>query len=699
MAHRVSVKLGKEELIIESGKIAKQAGGAVTVQLGETIVLSAACSSKQPLEGRDFFPLTVDYREMTSAAGQYPGGFIKREGRPSEKEILTCRLIDRPLRPLFPEHYRNEVQVMASVISADSDNDPDILAINASSAALLISDMPFFVPVGAVRIGLIDDRFIVNPSYEEREKSSLDLIVAATDEAIVMVEGAAKEISEEKLLESLALAHQEAKKVIHIEKELAKECGKTKQEAPTYEELEKFVLEVKKDFGSEIDKAFSLHKKQERQDFLDGVLEKAVEKYVTEESEITPTLVHQAFSEVEYQSTRTQMIQNQTRVDGRAFTDIRPIATEVGLLPRTHGSSLFTRGETQALVIVTLGTGDDEQLVDGLTPSTSKKFMLHYNFPPYCVGETKPVRGVSRREIGHGALAERALAPVLPSEEDFPYTIRVVSTITESNGSSSMASVCGGALAMLDAGIPIKASVAGIAMGLVKEGDDVVILSDIQGVEDHLGDMDFKITGTRDGLTAVQMDIKIAGVTSEIMTKALQQAREGRLHILDKMAETLKEPRAALSKHAPQYQTIKIHPDKIREVIGSGGKVIRGIVDATGAQIDIEDDGLIKIFSVNAESGEQALQIIKDIVLDPEVGKTYKATVKKLMPFGCFVEILPGKEGLVHISQLAMERVEKVEDVVSLGDEIMVKLTEIDKQGRLNLSHKAVLVQKEQVNT
>jgi len=691
MANIASKKIGDKEFVIETGHIAKQANGAAMVRFGETVVLVAACQATKAREGIDFFPLTVDYREMTSAAGKYPGGFIKREGRPSEKEILTCRLIDRPMRPLFPDNYFNEVQVMASVLSADDKNDPDILAINAASAALVLSDIPFACPVGAVRIGLVEGDFIVNPTYDDREEAVLDLIVAATEEAIVMVEGGAKNIGEEKLLEALGLAHKEIKSLITIQKDLISQCGKEKIEVIENEALLKFIKIFEKDYYSRIEKAFTMHGKLERQDYLNGIKEEALHKYVAEDSEISEKFVKMAFEECEYQSTRKQMVSSEKRVDGRIFNEIRPITTEVGFLPRTHGSALFTRGETQAIVMATLGTSDDEQLVDGLTPSTSKKFMLHYNFPPYSVGEVRPVRGVSRREIGHGALAERSLLPVLPDEEDFPYTLRVVSTITESNGSSSMASVCGGTLSLLDAGVPLKDSVAGIAMGLVKEGDHYIILSDIQGVEDHLGDMDFKITGTREGINAVQMDIKISGVTQEIMSKALAQAKEGRIFILDKMAESLKEPRSEMSKYAPRFQTLKIHPDKIREVIGSGGKVIRAIVDETGAKIDIDDDGIIKIFSVDSDSADKASDIIKGIVAEPEVGKTYKSVVKRLMNFGAFVEFMPKKEGLVHISQLAMDRVEKVEDVVNVGDELMVKLVEKDKMGRLNLSHKAYL--------
>ncbi|WP_148867127.1 polyribonucleotide nucleotidyltransferase [Thermosediminibacter litoriperuensis] len=675
--------------IIETGKLAQQANGSVLARYGDTVVLVTATASKEPREGVDFLPLTVDYEERLYAVGKIPGGFIKREGKPSEKAILSARVIDRPLRPLFPKGFRNDIQIIATILSVDQDNTPDVVAINGASIALCISDIPFEGPVGAVSVGLVDGNFIINPTVEQYEKSRLRLVVAGTKDAILMVEAGADEVTEEEMINAILFGHEEIKKIVKFQEEIIAKVGKPKMEVPVQEidpELEKAVREYARE---EILKAIRIYDKQEREVYLQKINEDALlhfqDIYPEKEKEIADVLYNILKEEV-----RNMITYEGIRPDGRKSTDIRPISCEVGILPRTHGSGLFTRGQTQVLTVATLGALGDVQILDGLELEESKRFMHHYNFPPYSTGETRMLRGPGRREIGHGALAERALEPMIPSEETFPYTIRLVSEVLSSNGSTSMASVCGSTLALMDAGVPIKAPVAGIAMGLIKQDDKVTILSDIQGIEDFLGDMDFKVAGTSRGITAIQMDIKIKGIDAEILKNALEQAREGRLFILEKMLATISSPRPELSPYAPRIFTTVIDPDKIREVIGPGGKMINKIIAETGVKIDIEDDGRIYIAAPNEVAGEKALDMIKNITQDVEVGKIYLGKVLRITNFGAFVEILPGKEGLVHISKLAKGRVKKVEDVVKIGDEILVKVTDIDKQGRINLSHKDV---------
>ncbi|NLY47123.1 MAG: polyribonucleotide nucleotidyltransferase [Tissierella sp.] len=689
MEKKFQFELAGKELIVSIGKVAEQAGGACIVRYGDTVVLVTATSSKEPRDGIDFFPLSVDYEEKLYSVGKIPGGFIKREGRASEKAILTSRLIDRPIRPLFPDGYRNDVQVIATVLSVDQDYSPEIASMIGSSIALSISDIPFSGPTGAVSVGLIDGKFVINPNSQEREKSQLDLTVSGTKEAIMMVEAGANIIPEETILDGILTAHEEIKKICEFIEGITDEVGKEKQEFKVFKPEE--TLEAKiVEYGTEkLIKAFNTVEKVERQNNIDEVSSEILETFLAEypenEKDIKEVIENIIKREVR------RLILEDVRPDNRKPNEIRKITSEVGILPRTHGSGLFTRGQTQVLTVATLGASSDVQIIDGLGEEESKRYMHHYNFPPYSVGDTRPIRGPGRREIGHGALAERALEPVIPSAEEFPYTIRLVSEVLSSNGSSSQASVCGSTLSLLDAGVPIKASVAGIAMGLIKEDDKVAILSDIQGMEDHLGDMDFKVAGTREGITAIQMDIKIGGIDRDILEEALERARIGRLHILSKMEETISEPREELSPYAPKIFTMNIHPDKIREVIGPGGKVINKIIDETGVKIDIDDDGRVAIAAENADSGNKALKMIEDIVKEVDVGEIYLGKVTKVTNFGAFLEILNGKEGLLHISNIAKERVNKVEDVLKVGDEVMVKVTEIDNQGRINLNRKILL--------
>lgn len=684
------INLGGKPLTLETGRLARQADGSVMIRYGDTMVLATVVSVREPKEGQDFFPLQVEYREKTAAAGKIPGGFFKREGRPTEKEILSSRLIDRPIRPMFPKNYFNETQVLVTVYSSDQLHDGDVLGATAASAALMVSDVPFDGPIAEVRVGRVDGQLLINPTFTDLDRSDLDITIAGTDDSIVMVEGESREISEKELLEALRFAHEHIKTLCAVQKALASEVKKAKRPviAPEIPEgLEKAVSELA---GQKIkDLSRTVLMKEQRSAATEKVYEETqsalAEKYA-EQSELIAELLH----ELESRAMRSTILDESKRLDGRGLRDIRPITCEVGLLPRTHGSALFTRGETQSLTSVTLGTKTDEQILDGLLPETTKRFMLHYNFPPFSVGEVRRL-GVGRREVGHGNLAERSLKNLIPKEEEFPYTLRIVSDILESNGSSSMATVCAGTLALFDAGVPLKKPVAGIAMGLVKEGDKVAILSDILGNEDHLGDMDFKVAGTTDGVTALQMDIKIKGISFAIIEKALEQAREGRMTILEIMGRTIDKHRPDLSRYAPRLETLKIPVDMIGALIGPGGKNIRQIVKDSGAEINIEDDGTVVVAAVEPESAEKALAAIRRMTELPEVGKTYMATVKKIMDFGAFVEILPGKEGLVHISQLDVNRVEKVGDVVKLGDQIEVKLMKIDEEGRLNLSRKALL--------
>ncbi|HHX23968.1 MAG: polyribonucleotide nucleotidyltransferase [Tepidanaerobacteraceae bacterium] len=683
-------EIAGRNMIIETGKIAQQANGSVVIRYGDTVLLVTATASKKPREGVDFLPLTIDYEERLYAVGKIPGGFIKREGKPSEKAILSARVIDRPLRPLFPKGFRNDVQVVSTVLSVDQDNTPDIAAINGASCALCISDIPFAGPVGAVSVGLIDGKFVINPTVSESEKSRLNLIVAGTKEAVLMVEAGADEVSEDEMLKAILFGHEEIKKIVEFQEDIIKQVGKTKMEF-TEETVDSEIEKAVREFATnKMSEAIRTYEKLEREALIDKVKEDTLmhfqDVFPDSEKEIAEVLYDILKEEV-----RKMISYEGIRPDGRSHDEIRPISCEVGILPRTHGSGLFTRGQTQALTVATLGALGDVQILDGLGIEESKRYMHHYNFPPYSTGETKVLRGPGRREIGHGALAERALEPMIPSEEDFPYTIRLVSEILSSNGSSSMASVCGSTLALMDAGVPIKAPVSGIAMGLIKEEDKVTILTDIQGMEDFLGDMDFKVAGTRNGITAIQMDIKINGIDEKILESALKQAREGRLFILDKMLSVISEPNDELSPYAPRILTITIDPEKIRDIIGPGGKTINKIISETNTKIDIEDDGRVYIAAPDESLGRKALEIIKKLTQNVEVGKTYIGKVLRITNFGAFAEILPGREGLIHISKLSKERVRKVEDVVKIGDEILVKVTDIDKQGRINLSHKDAL--------
>ncbi len=690
MEQKVQVELGGRLISIATGKMAKQANGAVVVNCGDTMVLVTAVAAKAAKEGQDFFPLTVNYQEKAYAGGKIPGGFFKREGRPSDNETLTCRLIDRPIRPLFPENFLNDTQIMATVVSADRDNDPGILAMIGASAALEVSDIPFFGPIAGVRVGRVEGRFVANPTADELERSDIDIVVAASREAVIMVEGGAALVPEEDMLEAVFFGHAAVQPVLAAQEELRKKVGVAKREVAPPVVDEAFKSRVRELAYGKMKEAVRIKSKMERHDRIDAIGEETRTALLSEgegrEAEISGFL-----GDLEYELVREHILKDGERIDGRDTKTIRPIATEIALLPRAHGSALFTRGETQALVAATLGTTIDEQRIDSLFGENRKRFILHYNFPPFSVGETSFRLAPGRREIGHGALAERALERVLPKHDDFPYTIRVVSDTLESNGSSSMATVCGGSLAMMDAGIPITAPVAGIAMGLIKEGDEVAILSDILGDEDHLGDMDFKVAGTATGVSALQMDIKITGVSKEIMQKALAQAREGRLHILGKMAETISAAKPELSPFAPRITTIYVKTDKIRDVIGAGGKNIRGITEATGVTIDIEDTGKINIASSDQAACNKAIKMIRDLTAEAEEGKLYMGTVKKIMEFGAFVEIFPGTDGLVHISELDKERVKNVSDILKEGDQVLVKCIGIDKQGKIKLSRKEAL--------
>ncbi len=670
--------------------MAKQANGSVLVQYGDTVVLVTAVAAREPREAIDFFPLTVDYQEKTFAAGKIPGGFFKREGRPSEKEVLTSRFCDRPLRPLFPDGFRCETQVIATVLSYDKENDADVLAMIGASAALEISDIPFNGPIAGVRVGRVDGTLVLNPTASQLPQCDLQMIIAGSRDAIVMVEGGARMLSEDVLLDALYFGHRELQPILDMQAELRRAVGRPKRTVVPPAVDQGLAARVRELASSKIVEALTTSGKHERADAVRQVRADVLTALAAEFPE-REREVKNLFEHVHEEIVRGMIVGEKRRLDGRGLADIRPISCEVQVLPRTHGSALFTRGETQALVVATLGTSSDEQRIDALLGDTYKKFMMHYNFPPYSVGEVKFLRSPGRREIGHGALAERAITAVLPDETQFPYTVRVVSEILESNGSSSMATVCGSSLALMDAGVPIKSPVAGIAMGLIREGKEIRVLSDILGDEDHLGDMDFKVAGTSDGVTAVQMDIKIGGVTREIMRDALYQARDGRLHILHAMQTALAQPRADVSSYAPRIVTLKIRVDRIRDVIGPGGKVIRGIIEETGVKIDVEDDGTIYIASADEPAMQKAVDWVHRLTAEAEVGKIYKGTVKKIMDFGAFVEILPGTDGLVHISQLAAERVAKVRDVLNEGDEVMVKVLEVDKSGKIRLSRKEAL--------
>ena len=682
----MKTKFGNNELILETGKMAKQANGSVAVQYGGTVVLVTACMSKEPKEGQDFFPLTVEYQEKTYAAGKIPGGFFKREGRPSESEILTARLIDRPIRPLFPDGLLNEIQIMAIVLSSDGENDPDILSVIGASAALSISDIPFNGPLACCRVAHLDNQFILNPTYAQLENSDLDLVVVANTKGIVMLESKSKEVSEEVFLEAVKFGFENLQCIIGLQKEFMRQYGKPKADIE-YKKidpvLQKKVEELSKERLKEV---YKLSKKEEREEAVD-LLSKELQAKLTLEGYIASD-IKTALIEVEKEQVRKKILDENVRIDGRGFKDIRPITCEVSVLPRTHGSSLFTRGQTQSLAVTTLGTGEDEQLIEALEGEKYKSFMLHYSFPPFSVGETAPVRGPGRREIGHGALAERSLLAVMPSKEKFPYTIRVVSEILESNGSSSMATVCEATLSLMDAGVPIKDAVGGIALGLIKEDTKAVILTDITGLEDHFGDMDFKVAGTKTGITVIQLDLKIDGIDLDLLNRCLSQSREARYFILDKMKEVLAQPRQELSAQAPRIDIIKVNPEKIGALIGPGGKTIKKIIATTGASIDIQDDGTVLVGSTDASKSKAAIEMIKAITDDIEVGRIYIGKVKRIMAFGAFCEIAPGKEGLVHVSELADTFVKNVEDVVKVGDEIKVKVIGIDELGRINLSKK-----------
>ncbi len=700
MEHKIyTTELAGQTLSIEVGKLAEQANGACTVRYGDTMVFVAVTASDTPREGIDFFPLSVDFEEKLYAVGRIPGGFIKREGRPTEKAILTSRLIDRPIRPLFPEGFRNDVVVVATAQSIDPEYPPEVFAMIGSSVALSISDIPFSGPTGTVAVGMVDGEYIINPNSLQREKSKLHLIVSGTKDAIMMVEAGANEISEEEILEAIMFAHDYIKDLVELQEQIIREVGKSKMEYTVFipeEDLEQKVREYATEkIAASIQAADKQVREENMKEAKEHVLGHFAEIFPEREKEI-----EEVINNITKEVVRSRILNEGIRPDGRSMNEIRPLSSEVGLLPRTHGSGLFKRGQTQVLTVCTLGAKADVQILDGLWEDEYKRYIHHYNFPPYSVGEARTSRGPGRREIGHGFLAERALEPMIPSIDDFPYTIRLVSEVLSSNGSSSMASVCGSTLALMDAGVPIKAPVAGIAMGLINDEDSnkVAILTDIQGLEDFLGDMDFKVAGTKNGITAIQMDIKIKGIEREILEQALEQARIGRLHILDSMLKVIDKPREELSPYAPKIIQTTIHPDKIRDVIGPGGKIINKIISETGVKIDIEDDGHVFISSPNQESAERALEIIKGLTKDVEAGDIYNGKVVRIMNFGAFVEILPGKEGLVHISKLAHNRVEKVEDVVSVGDEISVKVTDVDSQGRINLSHKDTIPPPEKID-
>ncbi|HQO58318.1 MAG TPA: polyribonucleotide nucleotidyltransferase [Candidatus Omnitrophota bacterium] len=693
---RIEIPFGAQNLIIESGRLAKQANGAVTVTYGGNVVLVTACMARNPKEGVDFFPLMVEYQEKTYSAGRIPGGFFKREGRPTEKEILTARVIDRPIRPLFPDGLYNDVQIVASVLSSDGEYDPDILALVGASAALLVSDIPFEFPLGAVRVGCVGGEFVLNPTYQQRDESELDFILVGHEKGLTMIEGDAKAVPEEKILSALRFGYEALLPIAAIQGELRRQIGKPKINVEVRLPNPALVEKIRGLCKNRLAEIYKIGEKSEREEALHELFEglgrdmSVFEAFKQNEDDvISEALLRRIFDQIEYEEVRRLIIEEGRRADGRGLKEIRPISCEVNVLPRTHGASLFTRGQTQSLAIVTLGTKRDEQLIESLEETTYKNFMLHYNFPSFSVGETKPMRGPGRREIGHGALSARALVPVLPSKEEFPYTIRVVSEILESNGSSSMASVCSGCLSLMDAGVPIKDTVAGISIGLITHEDKAILLTDIMGLEDHFGDMDFKVAGTRKGVTAIQLDLKIKNVSLDLLSKALEQAREARLFILDKMHAVIASPREELSEYAPRILSCQIPTDKIGEVIGPGGKVIKKIMEDSGVtSIDIEDDGKVLIASTDRAAAEKAMAIVKGLVEEPEIGKIYMGTVKRVMNFGAFVEFLPGKEGLVHVSELSSSYVKDCTSVVHEGDRFKVKLIEIDKLKRINLSKK-----------
>jgi polyribonucleotide nucleotidyltransferase len=690
--HTREISIGDKTLSLETGKLAKQAGGAVLVRFGDSVVLVTACRAANAREGIDFLPLTVDYREYTYASGRIPGGFFKREGKPAEKEVLTSRVIDRPIRPLFPAGWRFETQIIALVLSADSENDTDVLAITGASAALAISEIPFQKTIAGVRVALVDGEYVINPTFEQRKKSRLDLVVAGSKDGLVMVEAGAKEVSEDQVVGALEAAHAAIRRIVAAIDDLARSAGKSKLAVSTKEIGHDFYREVEEKVLVPLTEAMRIRGKLENYDRVDELLEELVSSIPEDEVE-RKVDAKKIFKELKEKVLRDEVLERDVRLDGRKFDEVRPIWIETSVLPRTHGSAVFTRGETQALVTCTLGTAEDAQKIESFEGETWKSFMLHYNFPPFSVGEVAFLRGPGRREVGHGALAERALFPMVPGEEQFPYTIRVVSDILESNGSSSMASVCGGALAMMDAGVPLKAPVAGIAMGLVMDEatGKFAVLSDIAGAEDHYGDMDFKVAGTRDGITALQMDIKVSGITMDVMRKALEQARQGRLFILGKMADALAGPRPAISAYAPRIVTIRIPVDKIRDVIGPGGKMIRSIIERTGVKIDVEDDGRVNVASADEGSAQKAVSIIQELTATPELNKSYLGKVQRITDFGAFVEIMPGTDGLLHVSEIANHRVKDVRDELKEGEQILVKVINIDPTGKIRLSRKALL--------
>jgi len=691
---KVQLELGNQTLTINTGKMAKLAGGSAVVRLGDTVVLVAASAAKTATLNRDFVPLTVDYRERTYAAGKIPGGFFKREGRPTEKEVLSSRLIDRPIRPLFSKQFPYETQIMATVMSSDQENDADVLALVGASAAMCLSDIPFPEPVAAVRVGRIDGQLVVMPTVSQLEDSDMDVVVAGTAENIIMVEGGCREVSELDMIASLEFAMEHIRRLVGIQNELVARAGKQKRAVLPSPDVAALKQALDQSFRSRLREAIRIPGKDARQEDLDRIGSEAVAAFKERFPE-QEVYIGKILHELEREELRGMILDQGVRADGRGVSDIRPITIEVGALPRTHGSCLFTRGETQAIGVATLGTKSDEQRVEELEGQSWKSYMLHYNFPPFSVGEVRPIRGPGRREIGHGALAERAIEPVIPAETHFPYTIRIVSDILESNGSSSMATVCAGSMALMDAGVPIKAAVAGIAMGLIKEGSRIAVLTDILGVEDHLGDMDFKVTGTREGVTAFQMDTKIGGISFQVMGDALERARQGRLFILDKMTQTLAAPRAEMSPFAPRITILTINPDKIREVIGPGGKIIKRITEETGTQIDIEDSGEVRIAAVNSEGSRRAEEMIRNITEDPEPGRVYQGKVRSVVTFGAFVEIVPGRDGLLHISEIDHHRVAKTEDVLNVGDMVMVKVIGVDRDGKIRLSRKALLPEPE----
>jgi polyribonucleotide nucleotidyltransferase len=687
------VTITNKPLSFETGKLAKQAGGSVIVRYGDSVVLVTACRASAPREGIDFLPLTVDYREYTYASGRIPGGFFKREGKPAEKEVLTSRCIDRPIRPLFPEGWRYETQVIGLVLSADQENDTDVLAITGASAALALSEIPFQKTIASVRVGLVDGQFVVNPTFKQRKDSKLDLIVAGSADGLVMVEAGAKGVTEEQVVEALETAHAAIKQLVAAIDDLAKEAGKKKLVVARKEIAADFYKAIEAKVFEPLANAMRIQDKLENYETVDLTLKNMIAELPEETEAEKKADAKAVFKELKEKVLREEVLTRGVRLDGRKFDEIRPIWIETGVLPRTHGSAVFTRGETQALVTCTLGTADDAQKIESFEGETWKSFMLHYNFPPFSVGEVGRMTGPGRREIGHGALAERALTPMLPAEEQFPYTVRVVSDILESNGSSSMASVCGGSLAMMDAGVPIKQAVAGIAMGLVmdEKTGKYAVLSDIAGAEDHYGDMDFKVAGTAEGITALQMDIKVGGITTEVMRKALDQARRGRLHILAKMHESITTPRENISVFAPRIVTIRIPVDKIRDVIGPGGKMIRSIIERTGVKIDVEDDGRVNVASADETSAQKAISIIQELTATPELNKTYLGKVQRITDFGAFVEIMPGTDGLLHVSEIANHRVKDVRDELKEGEQLMVKVINIDPTGKIRLSRKALL--------